>query len=593
MHQFYCNIIIQSLKNGTIVTRSLSKKDVVKILEEIGTLLELKGENPFKSRAYYTAARNIESVDEDFQSLVDGGALSTIKGIGKALNQKITELVTTGHLAYYDELKASIPSGLIDMLRIQGLGPKKIGILHEKLNIETIGELEYACIENRLVELPGFGKKTQDKILTGIEHLKIYSERHLYANIINEAHYVLNQIKEHEQVIAASLAGSIRRCNEIIKDIDIVVSTDHPTNVADFLTTLPLVDSIIGKGDTKVSVTLESGIQVDVRLVTPEQFPSALHHFTGSKEHNIAMRARAKAMGFKINEYGLFDSSGIIVCNNEGEIFSTLGLAYIPPELRENMGEIEAAEKNEIPRLIEYYDIKGLIHIHSNASDGSSSIESLVQAAKEMGMDYIGISDHSETAFYAGGLSFEDIKKQHALIDRMNERDTKFHIFKGIEAEILSDGTLDYDDHTLRSFDFVIAAVHSHFRMSEEQMTERIMKALDNPFTTMLAHPTGRLLLAREPYAINLPRIIDRAAQTGTIIELNANPHRLDLDWRFCNYATKRGVKIAVNPDAHSIEGLRDIQFGINIARKGWVTPSNCINCLNLEEIKKLFSLSS
>jgi DNA polymerase (family 10) len=577
----------------TIVNRSLSKKEVVSILEEIGTLLELKGENPFKSRAYYTAARNIESIDEDLQSMVDDGTLSTIKGIGKALNQKITELITTGHLAYYEELKSSIPSGLMDMLRIQGLGPKKIGILHEKLNIETIGELEYACIENRLVELPGFGTKTQDKILTGIEHLKIYSERHLYCHVIDEAHYVLDRIKEHEQVISASLAGSIRRCNEIIKDIDIVVSTESPANVADFLTALPLVDSIIGKGDTKVSVTLKSGIQVDVRMVTAEQFPSALHHFTGSKEHNIAMRARAKAMGFKINEYGLFDNSGIIVCNNEGEVFSTLGLAYIPPELRENLGEIEAAEKNEIPHLIEYSDIKGLFHIHSNASDGSNSIESLVRAAQKMGMEYIGISDHSETAFYAGGLSFDEIKKQHTLIDRINESETKFRILKGIEAEILPDGTLDYDDHTLRSFDFVIAAVHSHFRMSEEQMTERIMKALDNPFTTMLAHPTGRLLLAREPYAVNLSRIIDHAAQTGTIIELNANPHRLDLDWRFCSYATKRGVKIAVNPDAHAIEGLRDIHFGINIARKGWITPSDCINCLNLGEIKNLFPLSS
>jgi len=587
-------MITYYLKNVTIVNRSLSKKDVVKILEEIGTLLELKGENPFKSRAYYTAARNIESIDEDLQSLVDDGTLSTIKGIGNALNQKISELVITGHLAYYEELKASIPSGLIDMLRIQGLGPKKIAILHEKLHVETIGALEYACIENRLVELPGFGTKTQDKILTGIEHLKTYSERHLYAHVIDEAHHVLDHIKEHEQVISASLAGSIRRCNEIIKDIDIVVSTERPAGVADFLTTLPLVDSVIGKGDTKISVILESGIQVDVRMVTAEQFPSALHHFTGSKEHNIAMRARAKAMGLKINEYGLFDKSGgIIVCNNEGEIFSTLGLAYIPPELRENLGEIEFAGKNEIPRLIEYSDVKGLFHIHSNASDGSSSIESLVQAAKEMGMDYIGISDHSQTAFYAGGLSFDEIKKQHALIDRINQSETKFRILKGIEAEILPDGTLDYDDHTLRSFDFVIAAVHSHLRMAEGQMTARIMKALDNPFTTMLAHPTGRLLLAREPYAINLPRIIDHAAQTGTIIELNANPHRLDLDWRFCNYATKRGVKIAVNPDAHGIEGLRNIHFGINIARKGWITPSDCINCLNLEDIQKLFPLSS
>jgi DNA polymerase (family 10) len=567
--------------------RIIPKKEIIGILEEIGTLLELKGENPFKSRAYYTVARNMENTDEDLYLLVKNGALTSIKGIGKALNQKITELMTTGKLEYYEELKASVPPGLMEMLRIQGLGPKKIRALYDKLQIENIGELEYACIENRLMELPGFGRKTQDKILAGIEHLKIYNQRHLYAHIINDAEYILNLIQQNQNVISACVAGSIRRCNETVKDIDILVSTDTSSHIAGFIVSLPEVAEIIGRGDTKVSVTLKSGVNVDLRMVSEDQFPYALHHFTGSKEHNIAMRARGKTMGLKMNEYGLFDSSGIIPCKNEAEIFRALGLAYIPPELRENMGEIEAAEKDEIPQLVQYSDIRGLLHIHTNASDGSDSIESLVRAAKEMGMEYIGISDHSETAYYAGGLSVDKIKKQHILIDTINKKETGFHVFKGIEAEILPDGTLDYDDHILSSFDFVIAAVHSHFRMTEEEMTSRITKALDNPFTTILAHPTGRLLLARESYPLNLIEIIDHAAKRGKSIELNAHPRRLDLDWRFCKYAIEKGVRIAINPDAHSIEGLKDIQFGINTARKGWIKPSDCINCLDLKDMMK------
>jgi DNA polymerase (family 10) len=572
------------------MNQQLSKKEVVKILEEIGTLLELKGENPFKSRAYFAAARNIDSIEEDLHSMVKDGALSSLRGIGKALNQKITELVTTGKLEYYEKLKASIPPGLMDMLRIPGLGPKKVKILHDELCLETIGELEYACIENRLVDLPGFGRKTQAKILKGIEHLKIYRQRFLYAHIIEDADNLLRSIRQHEQVLSAKLAGSMRRGNETVKDIDIVVSTKNPSELAVFFTSLPQIDEIISQGKTKVSVTLTRGINVDLRMVSEEQFAYALHHFTGSKAHNTAMRSRAKRMGIKINEYGFFGDTGLIHCRNEEEMFRVLGLSFIPPELREDMGEIEAAEKGDMPHLIEYADIRGLFHIHTRESDGSDSLQSLAQAAKAMGFQYIGIADHSQAAFYAGGLTVEEIRSQHRVIDRINAQEKDFHIFKGIEAEILPDGSLDYDDEILRTFDFVIAAVHSHFKMSEQAMTERVLKALDNPFTTMLAHPTGRLLLAREPYRINMKQIIDRAAMNKKIIELNANPHRLDLDWRLLHYAKNQGVKIAINPDAHDIEGLQDIRFGINIARKGWITPSDCINCLDLSKIKKQVS---
>lgn len=567
----------------------ITKKDVMRVLEEIATLLELKGENPFKSRAYYAAARSIETTDIDLASLVEEGRLSSMKGIGKALEQKITEFITTGKLEYYEKLKASIPHGLIEMLRIPHLGPKKINALYEKLRVTTIGELEYACLENRLVELSGFGDKTQSKILSGIELLKKYNERYLFAEIIETAEALLTSIRGNTCVIRSSIAGSLRRLNETAKDIDIVASTDDSPNLSEHFTALPEIETITARGNTKVSVTLKSGVNVDMRIVTDDEFPYALHHFTGSKEHNVAMRGRAKTMGIKINEYGLFGEDGPILCTSEEEIFSTLGLTYIAPELRENMGEIEAAEKGEMPQLIEESDVRGLFHIHTNASDGSDSLEEIVSAAKKMGLEYIGISDHSRSAYYAGGLSVDQIRKQHKEIDAMNAREIEFHIFKGIEADILTDGSLDYPNDILSTFDFVIGAIHSNFSMTENEMTLRIMKALDNPCLTMLAHPTGRLLLAREPYPVDLEKIIEHASKRKTILELNANPHRLDLDWRFCRYAGKKDVKIAINPDAHTIEGLKHFKLGINIARKGWITSANCINCLERKEIETLF----
>lgn len=567
--------------------KTVTKKDVISILEDIGKLLELKGETPFKSRAYYNAARNIAATEEDIKALVNEGRLTSIKGIGDALDQKIKELVTTGALEYYENLKRSIPPGHIEMLRIEGLGPKKTRTLYEKLNIETIRELEYACTENRLVELAGFGKKTQDKILAGIERLKRYQERHLFADIIGEAESIINSILEQKNVISASLAGSIRRCNEVIKDIDIVASAKDPHSFADFFVSLPEVRDITARGETKVSVVFESGVNGDLRIISEEAFPYALHHFTGSKEHNIAMRGKAKRMGIKMNEYGLFRKNSTIECKSENEIFAALGLSFIPPELRENMGEIEAAEIGELPNLIERKDIRGLLHIHTSASDGSDSLEAIVDAAKKMGMEYIGIADHSQYAYYAGGLSADELKRQHDIIDELNGREEHFHIFKGIEADILPDGSLDYDEGILSSFDFVIAAVHSNFRMSEEEMNSRLTRALENKHTTILAHPTGRLLLAREPYSVDVEKIVDAAARMEKVIELNANPYRLDLDWRYCRYAKRQRVKIAINPDAHNIQTLHHIDFGINIARKGWLEPADCINCLSLEDMKE------
>jgi DNA polymerase (family 10) len=568
------------------MTGLISPQDVIRILEEIGVLLELKGESPFKSIAYANAARRLETLDEDLEVLARRGDLKSIKGIGDALSRKITELVTTGRLEYYETLKASIPPGHLEMLRIPGLGPKKIRALYEKLAIETLGELEYACMENRLVELPGFGARTQQKILTGIEHLKRYKERHLCSEALEAAEPLLAKLLAHPGVVSASLAGSLRRGNETVKDIDLVAASDDQEALSQWFSSLAGVESVIARGDTKVSVLLQAGINADLRIVSPLEFPFALHHFTGSKEHNVAMRGRAKQLGIKMNEYGLFRDEALLPCSSEEDVFAALGLAWVPPELRENTGEIEAAETGVMPSLVQMKDIRGIFHIHTAASDGSSTLEAIVEAAKKMGLDYIGITDHSESAFYAGGLTPEDVRKQHRAIDEMNRRDPAFRIFKGIEADILPDGRLDYDDATLGTFDFVIAAVHSHFGMSEDEMTERLIRALANRHTTILAHPTGRLLLAREPYELDLERVIDAAAEHGKVIELNANPHRLDLDWRHCKYAKRQGVRIAVNPDAHHTDGLADMKYGLNIARKGWLEAQDIINCMGRDQMK-------
>ena len=568
----------------------VTKNEVIRILGEIATLLELKGENPFKSRAYESAVRSIEQMDEDFESMVREERLDAIKGVGEAISGKIRELAETGSLPYYEKLKASVPAGHLEMLRIPGLGPKKIRTLHERLGIEQIGELEYACHENRLVDLPGFGRKTQQKILAGIEHLKRYQEKRLFAEAIEEAETLLSMLLQQKGVTAASLAGSLRRRCEVVKDIDLLAATDHPQSLAESFVNLPQVESVTARGDTKVSVVLKSGINADLRIVTGGEYPYALHHFTGSREHNTAMRGRAKRMGIRMNEYGLFGPAGNIPCGSEAEVFAALGLPFIPPELREDMGEIEAAEKGVLPRIIEPEDIRGLFHIHTRMSDGTDTLEAIVAGAKRMGLAYIGISDHSQAAYYAGGLSAENIRKQIDIIDELNEKQAPFHIFKGIEADILPEGRLDYDEETLALFDFVIAAIHSHFGMAAAEMTLRILKALENPFTTMLAHPSGRLLLAREPYAVDLPAIIDFAAEHGKVLELNANPQRLDLDWRLCHYAKRRAAKIAVNPDAHNLEGLGYLKYGLYIARKGWLEPGDCLNCLDLDQVKAFLS---
>jgi len=570
----------------------MKKEEVSAILEEIGFLLELKGENPFKVRAYYNAAQAIKGLEGSLEEVVKQGELRRIKGIGEALNKKISELVTTGSLPYYEELKATVPAGLREMVRIPQLGPKKVKALYERLGITTIGELEYACQENRLVDLPGFGAKTQENILQGIEVLKRYRGRFLYGDVASLAEAFTRSVAEVKGVLKVSLAGSMRRRNEVVKDIDLVVAVRDGGAIGEGLIALPQIEEVLAQGETEIRVRLASGIPADIRLVSLKEFPFALHHLTGSKEHNIALRGRAKKMGMKINEYGLFAGERSIPCQGEEEIYRALGLSFIPPELREGRGEVEAAAEGRLPDLVDAGEIKGAFHVHTASSDGSNTISSLSMEAQRLGLSYLGITDHSRSAAYAGGLSEGAVKKQREEIDKINRTSQGFRIFKGIEAEILPDGSLDYGDKVLAGFDFVIGAIHSNFQMGEKEMTKRIVHAMETRRLTMLAHPTGRLLLAREPYQLNMEEVIKAASRLGVVLELNANPHRLDLDWRWLKYAKDHGTKISINPDAHNLQGLQDFLIGVGIARKGWLESRDVINTMELGEVSRFLSAS-
>jgi DNA polymerase (family 10) len=572
----------------------MEKKEISKVLEEIGKILEIKGENPFKTRAYYNAARTIETLGVDINQLVESGEIANIKGIGKALSEKISLLVKTGTLPYYEDLKASLPDGLLEMLSIPGLGPKKVRAINEKLHISSIGELEYACLENRLRDLEGFGQKSQDKILHSIYLYKKYSERFLYSIAELEAQELLEYLKKQQKVIRLHLAGSLRRRNEIVKDIDIIASCFEKDRkeLMQYFIDFPQRESVINQGTTKSTVVLNSGLNCDLRLVNDAEFAYALHHFTGSKEHNTAMRTLAKSMNMKMNEYGLYRMNERIKCKNERDIFNTLSLQYIPPELRENMGEIEAAQKNELPNLYNGDPFYGLFHVHTNYSDGANSISEIVEACKKMGLQYLGICDHSKSAFYANGLDEIRITEQHKEIDLLNSKLIDFRIFKGIEVDILPDGQLDFPDTFLVNFDFVIASVHSSFGLDKNLMTKRIIRAIENPNVTMLGHPTGRLLLGREPYSLDMESVIKSAGKMGKVIEINSSPYRLDLDWRWGKFAKLQGIKTALNPDAHSVDGLLDYKYGIGIARKGWFERHNILNSYTAKEIANYFDKS-
>ena len=576
----------------------MDKDQVAAILVDIGTLLELKGENPFKSRAYLNAARALETSNESLTQLVAENRLCEIKGVGEALQKKITELVTTGKLAYYEDLKASVPPGLVAMLEIPGLGPKKIRALRDALGIETVEQLERACQDGKVASLPGFGEKTQTNILEGIQRRRQYASKHLLSDALLVAEPLLENLRRHPDVIRCSAAGSLRRQREVIGDIDLLVSSKHPADVIEFFTSQPGILKVLAKGETKASVLLEGGIQSDLRVVGDAEFPFALLYFTGNKEHNIVMRQRAIDRGLRLNEYGLFrskeetrDPKLLVRCQTEEEIFQELGLHYLPPEMREDLGEFALAEKEPVPRLIEWSDLKGSLHNHSTWSDGHQTLEQIAKAMGEMGLAYWAITDHSKSSFQANGLDAARVRQQIKEVQKINRRladeGIEFRLLTGTEVDILKEGKLDFPDDLLAELDVVVASIHQRLAESEADTTQRLIRVAQNPYVHILGHLTGRLLLEREPFPVDQRAVIDACAETGTWIELNATPQRFDMDWRQWPYARSKGVKCVINCDAHRFEHVGFLRLGAGIARKGWLTKADVINTLPLDKLMK------
>ena len=574
----------------------MDKEQVAAVLTEIGTLLELKGENPFKTRAYHNAARTLEGLAEPLDKIVSEGRLGEIKGFGDALVDKITKLVTTGNLPYYDELKASVAPGLVEMLGIPSLGPKKVTKLHDELGVDTIEALEAACKAGKVAVLDGFGEKTQTKILEGIAFKRQFASKHHLHKALAVAQPILESLRQHPDVTRCSTAGSLRRWKETIGDIDFLVSSRQPAEVIEFFVTQPGVLSVSAKGDTKASVIVEGGIQADLRVVSDAEYPFALAYFTGSKEHNIVMRQRAIARGLRLNEYGLFrsteetrDPALRLPCNTEEDIFRELDLSYVEPELREDHGEFAAAEAGKLPRLIEWTDLRGSLHNHSNWSDGHETLEQIAAHAEELGLNYWAITDHSRASFQANGLSPERLTQQLADIAVVNQKladtGTDFRLLTGTEVDILKE-RLDFPDDVLAQLDVVVASLHVA-GSDEADNTQRLIRAAENPYVHMLGHLTGRLLLERNPYPVNQQAVIDACAATGTWIELNASPWRFDLDWRLWHYARSKGVKCVINCDAHRLDHFGYLRLGAGVARKGWLTKGDVVNTLSLAELRK------
>ena len=581
----------------------MDKNQIAAILEDVAVLLALKeGSSQFEVRAYENAARAVNGLDGDIEQLVHQGKLKGVPGLGPTTIKRIEELVDTGHMAFYEELRETTPQVKLDMLRIQGVGPKKINAIYDQLHVNSIAELEQACHEDKVAHLPGFGKKTQDKILQGIAFLAQHADRFYYPVAEEEAERIRAALSTLPEIVRLQVGGSLRRKRETVQDIDMVASVSDEASEADrrkimdFFTSQPSVQAITGKGDTKSSVNLGSGIAMDLRVVKDSQFPYTLHHFTGSKEHHIALRRRALGMNMTINDYGLFKGNAkdpeleLVPCQDETDIYKALGMAYIEPELREDMGEIEAAIHGKLPKLVQESDLRGVLHVHSTWSDGQNTIREMAEACIARGFHYLGITDHSKAAAYANGLSEDTLRRQHEEIDRLNEEFAgRLLILKGTECDILKDGSLDYADEVLAGLDFVVASIHSNFNLAPEEQTKRMIRAISNPYVNIIGHPTGRILLGRVGYSLDMEAVIDAALAQGVSIEINAHPSRLDMDWRLVHRASEKGMKIPIDPDAHTLAGLADMRYGIGVARKGWLSAADVLNAMETEALVKFF----
>jgi DNA polymerase (family 10) len=574
----------------------MDKAEVAAVLADIATLLELQGENPFRARAYATGARVISQLEVNLADVVAAGKLDEIPGIGETLRDKITTLVTTGSLPFYEKLKAKTPPGLLPLLRLPGLGPKKIKALWEELGIDSVEKLKAAAESDQVASLKGFGAKTQANILQGIAFLSEVGSRLRIDQAQAIAELLLDGVRQAPGIRRMELCGSLRRRKETIGDIDILVSSDDAGPIIERFATLPQVERVAGRGDTKASVVVAvispSGkrlvMNADLRVVRDEEFAFALNYFTGSKDHNVALRQRAIARGLKLNEYALAGPKKNIACREEEDLYLALDLDYIPPELREHTGEIEAAENHSLPGLLELKQVQGIFHCHTDASDGTATLKEMAAAAQAAGFKYLGIADHSQSLAFANGLTPDRVRRQFKEIDALNaSAGGRFRVFKGTECDILGDGRLDFDDALLAEFDYVVASVHTLFGQPQEEMTARIVRAVSHPQVTMLGHATGRLLLRREPYHVDLEAVLQAAAKHGTMIEINASPHRLDLDWVHCKRARQLGVKLVINPDAHSTEEYANVPFGVDVARRGWLGKDDVFNTKTLAQVTR------
>ena len=561
--------------------------ELSRIFEQIAKILKIKGENPFKIRAYEKITLVLENLPIDIETIYHQGGLNNIPGVGTGIAKKIEEFLTTGKLEYYEKLKETIPSGVIELLDISEVGPKTAKLLYEELGVDNIGKLEKAVRQHQIKDLPGMGEKSEDNILRGIELYKRRKERVLLGLALPLAEEIVKNLSRLDETDKISFAGSLRRKKETIGDIDILVTSQNPEKIMKTFTSLPQVREILAEGPTKSSIITNDDLHIDVRVVEPISFGAALQYFTGSKAHNIRLRESAVKRGLKINEYGVFDqkTERRITGEEEEEVYRILDLPFIPPELREDRGEIEAAQENRLPRLVEYSQIRGDLHLHTKWSDGAHTIRQMAEAAKKRGYKYIAITDHSQSLKFAGGLTEERLIEQVEEIKKLNQELDDFTVLTGIEVDIKSDGSLDFSDEILSKLDVVIAAIHSGFKQESKIITERIVKAMQNKLVSIIAHPTGRLIGYRESYQVDINEMMEVAIKTGTILEINSYPERLDLNDIYCRMAKEKGVQLAIETDAHSIDGLEFMNLGVAVARRGWLEEKDIINTLPLDKL--------
>jgi len=569
--------------------------DIAKIFDEIADILEVKGENPFRIRAYRRAARTIETLTQDLKVIAERGGVSELKkipGVGEGIAKKIVEIAKAGDCNKHRELMQEVPAGLLELLSIPRVGPKTIAKVHEEIGISSIEELEEAAKSHMLEGLPGLGVKVEENILKGIEQYRRYKGRKLLSEALPRAESIVNELNKLDAVERITIAGSLRRMREAIGDIDILVVSKRPKEVMDAFTSIDGVEDIVAKGDTKSSIVLK-GIDVDLRVVEAVSFGAAAHYFTGSKHHNIRIRELGVKNGLKINEYGVFRGEDRIGGKNEEDVFKSVGLAYIPPELREDRGEVEAAKDNKIPRLIELNDIKGDLHVHTKWSDGKNSVEEMAKTAIYLGYEYIAVADHSPAVGIAGGMNEDKIAKRQEEIEEANKRfedgGSDFRVLSSAEVDIKSDLSMDFPDKILKSLDVVVGAVHTKFSQDRETMTKRIVTAMENQNVDIIAHPTGRVLGKRDPYEVNMERLMEVAKDTGTVMELNSFPNRLDLNDVHCRMAKDYGVLVAISTDAHDATQMGAvIKYGVATARRGWLEAKDVVNTRGLEEVLRV-----